>query len=229
MYGLQILNPDENFDELFDSLVVIAEYSYPGGVLFSTAYNSPATYFHPYNISSSDFVFARPTSTTPNGFIMGAGDWDADNNHYPKYICCTSGSGQNTMVEPFKVIVARPSKTLTRSISDYGLEVRDANNKVVFNSNEIYLNFKENGKAYGSTATSQSAACGPKTYASMDAFFRSHHYVSGPDYFGDSWHFNLAPKFYTSTITFTPNNAVRYSGLAYPEDFWGHWMTIDLT
>jgi hypothetical protein len=229
MFGVELLNPDESFDESFNSLVVVEEYIYPDGPYYVGS-SANTSIMHPVNLNSGDYIFAKPISETPSNYKIEVGEWNynpGDGSGDPAYITCTTGTYPSILIKAMKVIVARPSKSLNRSISGNGMEIRDSFGNVIVNSNEKYIHFGNMGSGFGAMTPDQYTSYTKDTYISIDAMLKSYHAVDGGyGALGDAFYYNFCPIFNTDGITLKRASVVRFAGWAYPESATGHWMTV---
>lgn len=236
MRGLQLFGPDETFDEFFNSMVVIEEYSYPAGMSWQS--------YHQINTQTSDLIFARPLESNPSqacliqfGFLNPiTGEYDnANGEPFMVYSLPLANSGGPPVwtgsYGGLKVVVARPSKNLNRAGSTYGLLIRDSNGSVTFNSDERYVKFRAKGAGYGFTAPDFLNLQGTsRTYINLNAQAWGANAIQGAG--GgeeDAYHLNYGATFKAgNVIDLLASQPAKFAGLAYAEESLGHWLLADI-
>jgi hypothetical protein len=219
MFGINIYNPDEDFNDYFDSLVVIQEIIYPPGMNWYSDY-------YPFNEFSDDLIFARPIRPAGNTqdasvqftFLAYFG-WGWDYTNRPSYAYATS----QTTTFGLHIIIARRSKTLNRNLPGHGIAIRDASGKVVFNSEERYLKLRTMGFGFGYSSINLGTIQGSdKTFICLNVMANTSHGIDSDFAYG-----------YTGI--FKPNNTIQiystginYSGTPYVADLYGHYLFVDI-
>lgn len=218
-FGLQLYQPDVVFDSSFNSLVVVAEYTYTAGG------------YHPINMASTDMLFARPTGSPANARLV-ISDFD-ESTGVPlgfRFSTPVVSMGAPTH-HPFKVVVCRPSVTLNRNLNTgFGLAVFDENGKPIFNTNEKYVSYYASGKGYGYTAPQPIITDTGNVYVSVDAWMRTHFFMQGAGEEG-SFRLSYSPNYQSGNIQmmsgqdFTATHAYVVLG---PYNAYGHWLAVTI-
>lgn len=236
MHGLQLFDPDETFDEFFNSLVIIQEYNYPAGMGWQN--------YHQINTQTSDLIFARPLEANPSqtyliqfGFLNPlTGEFENQNGEpsmvYSLPVTNTGGADVwSGAYGGLKIVVARPSKSLNRMGNTYGLVIRDSNGSVTFSSDERYVKFRAKGTGYGFSAPDFLNQQGTsRTYINLNAMAWGANAIQGAG--GgeeDAYHLNYGARFKAGNVVdILASQPVKFAGLAYAENSLGHWLLTDI-